>query len=373
MASTNPRAISLFSGMGGDTLGMEQAGFECVAFSEIEPSCVAVHLDNFPSAKHLVSLDDTIPLKQRANIQHIPDSVFEEYRGEVDLVFAGFPCQGFSHAGKKDTNDPRNRLFYEFLRVVNVVRPRWMIGENVPGLLTKMTDDKETRVIDKIKGEFASIGYSIHYSVLDATLYGVPQSRKRLIIVGFRDSADEEAWITRGGFRIPSKPRVLPAIRDILQPSLRGAIPIPAANTRITSYDTLTLSPEQMDTLLETENVLSSSAVACHPYVKVKVDDQEISFGKRESPTHSEILNADAPCKTLISTYCRMPRLLVSIGDSRRRWIRTLLPNEGKQIQGFPRDFRLECAKNIQAQWTMIGNAVPPPLICGVVRTLVKT
>jgi DNA (cytosine-5)-methyltransferase 1 len=361
-----PRAISLFSGMGGDTLGMEQAGFECVAFSEIEPSCVAVHLDNFPGAKHLTSEGSSVPLKQKGNIQLIPDSVFDEYRGNVDLVFAGFPCQGFSHAGKKEDNDPRNRLFYEFLRVVNDVKPRWMIGENVPGLLTKKTDGGDMRVIEKIRDEFASIGYRIYYSVLDATYYGVPQSRKRLIIVGFRDDGDADAWVSRGGFRVPPKPSVTPRIRDILQMSLQRAIPIPATNTRITKKDTISVSSEEMDCLLEGMD----ETLECHPYVRVKVDDGEISYGKRESPTHSEILNADAPCKTLISTYCRMPRLFVSIGDGSRRWIRTLLPDEGKQIQGFPRDFKLDCARNLQAQWTMIGNAVPPPVISGVVKTL---
>jgi DNA (cytosine-5)-methyltransferase 1 len=381
MASAFPlkHCISLFSGMGGDTLGMEQAGFQCVAFSENEPSCVLVHQDNFPECIHLKVPNISSKYsgkKQEGDIQSIPDSVFERYRDRIELIFAGFPCQGFSQAGKKDISDPRNQLFYEFVRVVNLVRPRWFIGENVPGLLTKMTDDNDCKVIDKILLEFNEIGYTeVYYEVLEATNYGVPQSRKRLLIVGFRDIEEGHQWKERGGFHQTSSCLVSskPSIESILEKSLEHSISIPSSSS-ITCNDTIRISKEEMDILLEKWDIEKES-VLCHPYIHPKLEDGEISYGKRDSPTYSEILDSKKPCKTLISTYCRMPRLFVSIGDDSvipRRFIRTLTLKEGKQIQGFPEDFCLDMAKTLQSKWMMIGNAVPVPMVRHICETLLR-
>lgn len=361
------KAISLFSGMGGDTLGMEQAGVKVVAFNEMEPSCVKVHLDNFPESTFL-RVPGTTPekpseIKKAGNIQNIPDSVFEPYRDNVDLVFAGFPCQGFSNAGKKQVNDPRNRLFYEFLRVSRLVNPRFIIGENVPGLLRRKTDDGEQYVIEKIADEFTGIGYTLTWRVLDASQFGVPQSRKRLIIVGFRNTEDYGKWSWNTIERVVT---IKPTIRNILETHcLRGATPLApriadGENTITHSTDTLRALSRDWDAHSE------EYTKETHPYVHVKIRDEELSFGKRASPTHSEILSPDKPCKTLISTYARMPRLLVSLGGENPedpRWIRRLTLTEGKQIQGFPVDFKLDAAANITAKWVMIGNAVPPPVI----------
>lgn len=362
------KAISLFSGMGGDTLGMEQAGVEVVAFNEVEPSCVKVHLDNFPESTFLrvpdIPISTPAEIKKAGNIQSVPDSVFEPYAGEVDIVFAGFPCQGFSHAGKKQDNDPRNRLFYEFLRVANIVKPRFIIGENVPGLLRRKTDGGECQVIEKIADEFAEIGYKLTWKVLDASNYGVPQSRKRLFIVGFRNPDEYTRWSWDS---VEShKVSTTPTIRSILDTHcLRGAMPLGSdvaggLNTVTHSEDVLRLLSDDWEENSE------EYEKETHPYVRVKVGDGELSFGKRASPTHSEILSPDKPCKTLISTYSRMPRLLVSVGGDEvdsPRWIRRMTPREGKQVQGFPEDFKLDAAANITATWVMIGNAVPPPVI----------
>jgi site-specific DNA-cytosine methylase len=141
-------AISLFSGAGGDTVGMEQAGLRVVAFSENNAACVRTHKAAFPDS---VWLGESV----KGDISKIPDSEFEPYANKVAVVFAGFPCQGFSNAGKKNVNDPRNRMFQQFLRVVRIVQPEWIFGENVAGLLTKKTDDGENSVIDAIKECFA--------------------------------------------------------------------------------------------------------------------------------------------------------------------------------------------------------------------------
>lgn len=128
------RAISLFSGAGGDTLGMEEAGYKVVAFSEMDKDAIATHQARFP---------ESVLLEHNGsrNIQQLPDAIFSAYTGQIDVLFAGFPCQGFSHADKKKSDDPRNELVHEFVRATRLIQPTWIIGENVKGLLSRKGHD----------------------------------------------------------------------------------------------------------------------------------------------------------------------------------------------------------------------------------------
>ena len=96
------------------------------------------------------------------------DKEFTKYKDVVNLIFAGFPCQGFSNAGKKKINDPRNTLFKEFLRATKIIKPKYIIGENVKGLLTRKTETGE-KYIDIIVREFQIIGYNVKDN-LDASI-----------------------------------------------------------------------------------------------------------------------------------------------------------------------------------------------------------
>lgn len=102
--------------------------------------------------------------------------------GECSIISGGFPCQGFSQAGKQEVNDPRNFLYREFVRIVNEAKPAMFLGENVPGLLSMLKGD----VIQRICEDFAACGYDIQWDILNAADYGVPQNRKRIILIGKR-------------------------------------------------------------------------------------------------------------------------------------------------------------------------------------------
>lgn len=344
--------LSLFSGMGGDTLGMEYGGFKCVAFNEVKKSFSKVHCDNFPKCVPIVNEGGN------GDITKIPDEMFRSYTDKIDLIFAGFPCQGFSHAGKKDDADPRNKLFYEFLRVTNIVKPRFIIGENVPGLLRRKTDDKSMNVIEKIAQEFDYIGYKLTWKVLDSSDFGVPQMRKRLFIIGFKDERDMKMWNWEALHKVDCCITHTNINNIIDTKSLYRAIEIEcsiAGDQNTCAYTGIT----------------GEITGKVHPYVLKKASDKEISYGKRISPTHSEILNAEKPCKTIISTYSRMPRLLVSLkGNNDKRWLRTLTPDEGKQIQGFPKEYKLGQSPNETDTWVMIGNAAPPPVVGAISKSL---
>lgn len=361
-------AISLFSGCGGDTLGLERAGFKVIAFNEWKPAPTTTHLANFPDSIPLVE-----PVKQSGDITKVPDSVFESYKGRVDVVFAGFPCQGFSKAGKKQSTDPRNQMFHQFVRVAKVTQPSFVIGENVTGLLSMKSGPREEDplVIDLIRQAFQEIGYTISYQVLEASDYGVPQSRKRLLIVGWKtdkfptfDAASFWTSVTTWGSQ-----QTLPRLESFVQPTLEGACKL-QTKCIPPNFDTVAVN-------VSADTVVSGTP---HPYVTLKANatdelygdktyDRCLSCGKRDSPIHSEVLNLKQPCKTIICTYDHQPRLLVGLKHPDGScYVRTLLPDELKQIQGFPADFKL-CG-SVKDQVVQIGNAVPPALVQSVAINL---
>lgn len=331
-------AISLFSGAGGDTVGMERVGVKVVAFSENSPACVNTHLDMFPHSKWLGN-------SVKGDLNKIPDEEFLPYANKLFMVFAGFPCQGFSNAGKKATDDPRNRMFHQFLRVVQLTRPEWIMGENVAGLLTKKTDDGQSNVIDVIQTHFAEIGYPVVFNVYDMSKVGVPQSRKRLVIIGNRLSIP---------FELPVFNETRIGLRHIAEPSMEGAI-----------ETSLPLPPECCVEVHEDAEPIGTP----HPFLVKKHNENLISFRKRDSPIHSEVLDLRTPCKTLICAYTFQPRLYVGlVKPSGKKYIRCLTIREAAQIQGFPADHRF--AGSHDAAIKQIGNAVPSQFISRMVEAI---
>ncbi|MGB7276114.1 MAG: DNA cytosine methyltransferase [Geitlerinemataceae cyanobacterium] len=166
--------IDLFCGAGGITQGLFQAGFNPIASVEISPIASATHQRNFPNSHHFCGDIHDIHAKSWLNQIHSPP---------IHIVAGGPPCQGFSVAGKRDPNDPRNHLFLEFIRIVSDIQPWYVVMENVPGILTM----KQGKVKQAIFEEFESIGYTnISVSILESAAYGVPQIRPRAIFIANR-------------------------------------------------------------------------------------------------------------------------------------------------------------------------------------------
>lgn len=163
--------VDLFCGAGGLTLGLSHAGFKSVAGVEMVPVACETHQRNFPECR----------LFEGDIKEFVPDAWLN---GEsVQVVAGGPPCQGFSVAGRRDPNDDRNRLFREFVRVVGVLQPHYVIMENVPGILTM----QKGKVKEAIFEAFNDIGYgSISVAVLESATYGVAQIRPRAIFIANR-------------------------------------------------------------------------------------------------------------------------------------------------------------------------------------------
>jgi DNA (cytosine-5)-methyltransferase 1 len=334
-------AISLFSGAGGDTLGMERAGLKVVAFSENSAKAVATHKAAWPNSKWLGE-------SVKGDISKIPDSEFEAYKNTIFMIFAGFPCQGFSNAGKKDVADPRNRMFHQFLRAVAIIQPQWIMGENVAGLLTRKTDDGATSVIDVIQRHFTEIGYPVVFNVYDMSTVGVSQSRKRLAIVGNRLSIP----FVLPTFTLPKK-----GLREIAEPSMEGAL-----------ETTLDIPPECAVSIPDDAEPTGTP----HPYLVLKHSENLISFRKRDSPYHSEVLDLRKPCKTFICAYTFQPRLYVGLVKSNgKKYIRCLTVREAAQIQGFPADHPFAGSRDDAIK--QIGNAVPSTFIAEMVTRMIQS
>jgi DNA (cytosine-5)-methyltransferase 1 len=208
-----PIGIDLFSGAGGMSLGFEQAGFDVVAAVEVDPIHAAVHKFNFPDCtvipRSVVGLKGA-DIRAAAGIGNRP----------VDVVFGGAPCQGFSLIGQRALDDPRNSLVREFVRIVRELDARFFVFENVKGL----TVGRHKAFLHELIEEFEAIGYQVRreWQVLNASAYGVPQNRERLILLGakrgltlpqYPAKTTHAAGKTNGG--LPSGPSCLDALADL--------------------------------------------------------------------------------------------------------------------------------------------------------------
>ena len=166
-----PTVIDLFAGVGGLSLGFEMEGFDILLANEFDQSIATAYKENHKSTYVVVGDITSLDLSK----------VFGEYVNKIDVVIGGPPCQGFSQKGKRKTiNDERNFLFKHYVEVVKFVKPKYFVMENVPNLLTA----EKGFFLNEIKGLFKGYGYSIRYGVLNAADYGVPQNRRRAIIIG---------------------------------------------------------------------------------------------------------------------------------------------------------------------------------------------
>jgi len=281
-------------------------------------------------------------------------------------------CQGFSRGGKRKADDPRNQMYLQFVRVVKTVKPKFFIGENVTGLTTMKSGpaDSDPLVLDKIKKAFKDIGYDMTHQIVEATDFAVPQKRKRIILVGWREDIPFQPTSFWADVNSYTKTE-LPKMRSFVSNSMEGAFEIPKTNVP-EDFANYALPVEQ-------DAIVSGTP---HPFVVLKASATNqvyngttykslLSCSKRGSPIHSEIIDLDKPCKTIICTYDHQPRLLVGLRKpDGTAYCRVLLSDELKQIQGFPPNYKIY--GNNKEKVTQIGNAVPPPIIEAVSASLKK-
>lgn len=367
--SERPVSIDLFSGAGGLSLGFEQAGFDVVAAVEIDPIHAAVHKYNFPRCAVAPKSIERVSGQEIRAISGVGSR-------EIEVVFGGPPCQGFSLIGQRTLSDPRNNLVKQFLRIVTELSPAYFLFENVKGL----TLGKHRRFLHELVAAFQENGYRVRlpWKVLNAANFGVPQDRKRLFLIGARD-----------GLPIPRYPIPFtnpPAKSD--NPSLLPTSP--------TCREALADLPEA-----EVYNALNNGdSVACDAWGEPSayartlrcIDDDSWYYGYRRDwdpclltasarTDHTDIsrsrFSRTSPGDVEpISRFFKLPpdgvsnTLRAGTDASRGAFTsprpihyernRCITVREMARLHGFPDWFRFHRTKWHGAR--QIGNAVPPPL-----------
>lgn len=191
-----PKFIDLFSGCGGLSLGLSSAGLQGVFAIEKDAMAFESFKDNFLTTRETPISNFEWPewLEQRSwpidELLNTHSLNLRGLRGTIDVMAGGPPCQGFSFAGRRQADDPRNTLFQEYVKVVGLVEPKVLVLENVPGMKVAHTsqegEPRDQSYYDKLVERLGDIGYQVHGEIVDASRFGVPQKRLRLIVVGVR-------------------------------------------------------------------------------------------------------------------------------------------------------------------------------------------
>lgn len=341
-------AVSLFSGAGGMDVGFEKAGVNVLVANEIMPEASQTYKANHPNS---VIIND--------DINNVISSL-TEYEG-IDLVFGGPPCQGFSVAGKMNPDDDRSKLIFTFLDVVEKLRPKAFVMENVKALAAL---EKWSAIREKYLKRAKSLGYVCTPYVLNATEYGVSQKRERVFFVGIREGIDFSESI---GDLIEKQKCQAPNVRSLLQ-SLGRAGTETNPNT-CTAKITFATHP-----------IMRKS-----PYAGMYFNGQgrpidvdgyantlPASMGGNKTPfVDEEYLYGDADSDWVVDYHKGLVAgTIIPVFKEAPDRLRRITIKEAARIQSFPDDY-VFCG-NKGKIYTQIGNAVPCKLAEVVAKSVVQ-
>lgn len=305
--------IELFAGAGGLALGLEQAGFEGLAYVEMNGDACETLRRNRPEWNVI-----------EGDVHEID---FKRYDGQVDLVSGGFPCQAFSMAGKRlGFGDIRGTLFAEIIRCANETHPKMLLMENVKGLLSH----DGGRTFETIRHEVEKAGYSLQWKILNASYHGVGQARERIVMIGIRDDLTD-----RISFEYPEPDSRQMTLRDALD----GVPDSPGVSYSEKKAKVLDLVPPGGCWVDLPQDI-------AREYMKSSYDSPG---GKRGMARR---LSWDRPCLTLTTSPSQKQTERCHPDETRPLTVR-----EYARVQSFPDDW--EFAGGIGSQYRQIGNAVP--------------
>lgn len=355
VSNARPIGIDLFAGAGGLSLGFEQAGFDIAAAIEIDPIHCATHEYNFPRCATIcASVTDVSgdEIRQRAQLGS----------RDIDVVFGGAPCQGFSMIGKRALDDPRNQLVFHYVRIVAELQPKYCVFENVKGL----TLGKHAEFLKELIAALSDAGYDVAlpYKVLNAADYGVPQDRKRLFLIGTRRG------LTQANYPEPLAGRVTvaEAIADLPDANafdeLRESDEVRASwNTEATyarRLRGLEIDPYDFGyERLYARDLLTSSLRTEHTALS---QDRFLATepGRTEPISRFRKLPLDGLCNTLRAGTDSARGAFTSPRPIHPTLPRVITVREAARLHSFPDWFRFHATK--WHGFRQIGNSVPPLL-----------
>lgn len=326
------RIISLFSGCGGLDLGFERAGFAIPVANEFDPTIYDTFKINHPLT-HLIQGD----------IRNINETSFPD---DIDGIIGGPPCQSWSEAGSlRGIKDERGRLFYDYIRVLKFVKPKFFLAENVSGMLA----NRHSQAVKNILQLFDDSGYDVSLTLVNAKDYGVAQERKRVFYIGFRKDLNID-YLFPTGSTTDDKNKL--TLKDVIWDLKDSAVPALVRNYHnpkainnneyfVGSYSPVFMSRNRVKNWDEQAFTVQASGRQCqlHPQAPkmVKVDQDKFKF-----------------CEGKEGLYRRMT------------------VREVARIQGFPDSFKF-IYKRVNDGYKMIGNAVPVNLAYEVAISIKET
>lgn len=330
-----PIAIDAFSGAGGLALGLIRAGFDVRVAFDHDAHAVSTYRHNIGS--HAFEAD----VKELTGERLLREGGLQQ--GECSLIAGGPPCQGFSVQRRGDDRDDRNDLIMDYLRLVSEIAPAMFLMENVSAIAGR----RGKRVLDAFMNGAKAVGYRVQARVLDAADFGVPQRRKRMIVVGERDDSDVCFEFPTPTHKPSTYRTVRDAIGDLPNPShmLPSDIPIPNHEPdRISPMNRLRIS--HVPPGGGREDIPQELRLPCH---RVSVDraGHRNVYGR---------LHWDEPAGTITTKCNSFTRGKFAHPEDNRN----ISMREAARLQGFPDDFIFNGDKVAVAH--QIGNAVPPPL-----------
>lgn len=375
-----PVAIDLFAGVGGFSLGIEQAGFDVAIAVEKDPIHAAVYKFNFPQT-HVLCADVTeltgTQIQQAwrdwCDRQKRPVRVSDRHRMDIDLVFGGPPCQGFSVMGKRQVCDKRNLLVFEFCRLVKELQPRYFLMENVPGLGWKKYQD----LLNRLQWEFNAAGYEITQpiQVLNAVNFGVPQQRQRLFVLGNQVGVKPLTY-PQPQLQSPSEfLTVRDAIADLPNlddfPELQTSDWVELTFPQLKLLQALAMPyVEKLRGIISdpsnfahprhwNRSLLTSSKRTRHNPASIERFNQTLP-GQLEAISRLQRLDWDKPCYTLRAGTGYDRGSYTSPRPIHPNYPRVISVREAARLHSFPDWFRFHVTK--WHGFRQVGNAVPPQL-----------
>ena len=336
--------IDLFSGCGGLSHGLEMAGHKCLLGVDMNKEA----LQTFAANHHNAAV-------YHGDIKKLSEKKLNELLGgrKIDMVVGGPPCQGFSTVGKGEVEDVRNQLFKEFVRVVRVTQPKIILFENVTGLVAK----KNQAIMQKIFAHFEKLGYNMDARVMSAEEFGVPERRRRAIIVGVKDGECVFPVATHGARVKKSLMTVEKAFKNLK-----------AKNGKIYNHDVTMAEVKNKEDRERLKFIPAGSGVR-YEHDEKNYLPKRLHYGinwktlreNRFRQTRLQRLPLTEPSPTILTSRTSYYHPVEN---------RYLTPREAAACQSFPNDFVFHGSQT--AVFRQIGNAVPP-LLARALGEAVKT
>lgn len=326
------KVISLFSGCGGLDLGFERAGFEVPVANEFDPSIWETFEVNHPQTKLI-----------KGDIRNIKASDFPK---EVDGIIGGPPCQSWSEAGSlRGIEDARGQLFFDYIRILQEVKPKFFLAENVSGMLA----NRHSSAVQNIINMFRECGYDVSLTLVNAKDYGVAQERKRVFYIGFRNDLNIDFHFPKGS-TVDDKKKL--TLKDIIWDLKDTAVPALEKNHH---------NPEAIN---NNEYFVGAYSTIFMSRNRVKSWDEQgytVQASGRQCQLHPQ-----APKMVKFDTNdCRFV-------EGQEHLYRRMTIREVARVQGFPDSFKFIYDK-VDDAYKMIGNAVPVNLAFEIAKEIKKT